>query len=438
MADRAAPAARHPGYYADSIYPVEGGGPERRKAPWSPGLGLWPGEPLHVTRRETGRWNVMLVWRGGRLYLYSTSLVGSSDPFGLVEEVDAMSLAPIRSSPKLPTGGHISAGSIVVHANGDLYVVNGRFLHRLSPDLDVLAEVELVDDRAYNGLLVMADGTLVTKEVRLGGEPSHLTIFEPEELGSLGATTLLEASMGRMCGELDNRTDVIYVPGTERIFRYEYRRGGLKRDSTWTARYRTGGDPHGLAWDGCLGAGSIWFHDNGDPSSLRLMHEQQPTGAVARDTSFEASFAVAGRLHRFSTSKADEHDVLEPVGLPDGWVLSPPVYVESHRVAIAWDSWHGGMVAWRYSGPGEFTELWRTTLRNFWQPLVYPDTAEIVVDDYLPMVDDNIVVLDLLTGAEKARVETGSSRPNGMFPCPGQGRDFYYVTTNVVARVAAG
>ena len=104
---------------------------------------------------------------------------------------------------------------------------------------------------------------------------------------------------------------------------------------------------------------------------------------------------------------------------------------------IAWDSWHGGMVAWRYGGPGDFLEVWRNTIRNFWQPLVYPDTAEIVVDDYHPMVDDNIVVLDLLTGQEKARAETGSSRPNGMFPCPGQGRDFYYLTTNSVARVAA-
>ena len=75
-------------------------------------------------------------------------------------------------------------------------------------------------------------------------------------------------------------------------------------------------------------------------------------------------------------------------------------------------------------------------IRNWWQPLVYPDTAEIVVDDVELLVDDNIVVLDLLTGEEKARTATGSMFANAMFPCPGAGRDLYYVSSPCVARIA--
>ncbi len=78
--------------------------------------------------------------------------------------------------------------------------------------------------------------------------------------------------------------------------------------------------------------------------------------------------------------------------------------------------------------------LWQAPFRNYWQPLVYPDTAELLIDDYHDDSDDALV-LDLLTGREKARAVTGSHFPNGMFPCPGRQRDFYYISNPTIARL---
>jgi hypothetical protein len=44
-------------------------------------------------------------------------------------------------------------------------------------------------------------------------------------------------------------------------------------------------------------------------------------------------------------------------------------------------------------------------------------------------------LLDIESGREIARTVTGSPLANGMFPCPGMRRDFYYVSNPAVARV---
>jgi hypothetical protein len=127
-----------------------------------------------------------------------------------------------------------------------------------------------------------------------------------------------------------------------------------------------------------------------------------------------------------------DRDTLEPSGLPNGWVIAPPVYVPGHRIVIGYDTSNAIVKAWRYRGPGRFEELWTRTIMNWWQPLVYPDTAELLLDD-MTDGDDNLILLDLVTGAEKARVATQSRFPNGMFPCPGRNRDVYYTSNPVIA-----
>ena len=70
------------------------------------------------------------------------------------------------------------------------------------------------------------------------------------------------------------------------------------------------------------------------------------------------------------------------------------------------------------------------------QPMVYPDTGELVVNDYRrEALQDDVVVLDLETGEERGRVYTGSPVPNGMFLTPGFGRDLYYCSNGFVSRI---
>jgi hypothetical protein len=49
---------------------------------------------------------------------------------------------------------------------------------------------------------------------------------------------------------------------------------------------------------------------------------------------------------------------------------------------------------------------------------------------------DQLVVLDIETGAERARVDTGSPFQSVVFLAPGFGRDLYYVAFPVLSRVA--
>jgi hypothetical protein len=49
---------------------------------------------------------------------------------------------------------------------------------------------------------------------------------------------------------------------------------------------------------------------------------------------------------------------------------------------------------------------------------------------------DQLVVLDLDTGAEKARVEITSPSQGFLFPAPGFARDVYYQSLTTIARVA--
>jgi hypothetical protein len=68
------------------------------------------------------------------------------------------------------------------------------------------------------------------------------------------------------------------------------------------------------------------------------------------------------------------------------------------------------------------------------QMVLFIDTGEIVVNDFQNGHDD-LVVLDVETGEEKARVTTGSQTANGMFLSTGWDRDVYYCSISSIARL---
>ena len=167
--DYRAAAPGLPGYYAGSNWPVECGGNRRQKLVRSGGLAIdsQGGERLCSTTRHTGGWAVMFIQRGpGELYLQcGAGMLGRELPpvvrpagqqdSGWLERVDPVTLATLKRSPDLPSGGHLWCGATVAHQNGDLYMVNGRFCHRLTPDCSVVAERKLPYDGPYNGVMVL-------------------------------------------------------------------------------------------------------------------------------------------------------------------------------------------------------------------------------------------------------------------------------------------
>ena len=422
------------GYYP-SVWPCECGGPRRQKAAAGPGLNLQPGEKLKsTTQRRDGRWPVMFVQRGaGELYLQGGARPFQADEsFGWLEKVDPLSLEPVARSPDLPSGGHNWCGAVVVHENGDLYMANGRYCHRLSPDCAVVAERRLPKDCAYNGLLILSDGNLVMKDIQIS-EPSHFSILEPEKLEEIERFEFPENSVGRLSIDRTPEGEFVYATSDTKAYRLRYTGGKLELDDAWVGDYGLPDQDQSFAWDTCVGDDSVWLQDMGAaPGALALLMPR-PVGTGQALPGEMASGSQ--HVFRFACNDAAERDALTPFGLPNGGIIAPPLYDQDRHVLVAFDSNNGKLGAWRYENAGNLRELWTKDILNRQQPMLFAETSELIVDD-VREDGDYVVVLDLETGEERGRVHAGAAQSSGMFFCPGWDRDLYYATLfGEVARI---
>ncbi len=392
-----------------------------------------------VIERDPGQWYV-----GGTMAAFT-----GPPPHGWVHRIDPVTLETLASSPELPCGEHVWCGAILSHANGSIHSVNGSYLHRLDPDdLHVIVERQLPSDRAHNGLLALSDGTLITKDLRLEGQGgTTLTRLDPDTLDLVGAPLVLpEGSMGRIAADLPDGigSDVIYVPGTEHLLRVALDGDSLVLDG-WKARYRGPGSEspgldHGLSWDACVSDGSVWIMDCGDVESVRLIHRTEPNGryetSPGRDLSWrrEAPWPGAQRLLQIPIDAPEDVLAIEPFGIPGGGIIAPPVHVPEQQMAIAWDSINGGIAGIDTSGD-ELSVAWHVDARASMQPIVFPESGELVINDFTPEGSDDLVVIDVASGEVLDRVATGSRIANGMFLTAGGARDVFYCTTTVLSRV---
>ena len=361
-------------------------------------------------------------------------------PYGWVTRFDPISLETVAESPQLPCGDHVWCGAILVHADGTVMSVNGSFLHRLDPnDLSILNERRLPVDRAHNGLLSLSDGTLVTKDLRLEGQGgTTLTFLEPTTLEVIDTLLLPEGSMGRIAADFQEGADFIYVPGIEHIWKIDVVKG-QPEISDWRCRYRSRESDSGLAWDSCISDGHLWLMDCGDIEGVRAIHHRLPNGrfdeAAGNLLSWQraAPWGSPQRLLRIEQRSA-RLDSLEPFGTPGGGIIAPPVNVPELGIAIAWDSINGGLAG--ISTSGELSPVWHLNVKPSMQPVVFPDSGELVINDFTADQTDDLIVVDIETGQLLSRVNTGSRLANGMFLTAGDNRDIYYCSTLFWARVA--
>ncbi len=309
-----------------------------------------------------------------------------------------------------------------MHANGSLYSTQGRWCHRLAPDCSVLAARELPRDRPYNSLLVLPDGHLVMKDFILdGAEGSELAVLEPEGLEIVDRLVLPEGSIARLSA-LDDR---VIVVGDHSLFVVAWDGTRLSVDGP-PATYRTI-EGQTFGWDAVVDLGAAWFLDNG----------------AGTDTQFGGCFrgktASESPLHLVRVDLADRTTTLsEVVGEPGGIVANPPVVDGERRIAVGYDSGHGGMTAWRVAVDGSTDVLWRRQQNQAGHMIRWADTGELLSYDYdTERALERVVVLDIESGTELGRVDTESPVQSVLFPCPGWDRDAYVVTFTTLTRIAA-
>jgi len=164
--------------YWHAVWPAEDGGPRRLQHVEGPGLDVRAGE-LTVTSRPA--FGAHMVVQRDRDELYFQGAVIGPDSTAWVERIDPRTLEPLERVEDLAAGPWWPGG-ILAHSNGDLYVTQGRWCHRLASDLSVVRSRELPRDRPYNSLLAQPDGSLVMKDMSSDdAEPTQLVVLDPDE-----------------------------------------------------------------------------------------------------------------------------------------------------------------------------------------------------------------------------------------------------------------
>ena len=126
----------------------------------------------------------------------------------------------------------------------------------------------------------------------------------------------------------------------------------------------------------------------------------------------------------------------EICGLPNGIVANPPAIDESRSIAVGYDSANGVLAAFDFDADGNTTPRWTRSQNHACHPILFPDTGELVTADHDgERMMDQIVVLDIETGNERARVDTGSPLQSVVFLAPGFERDLYYCAFPCVSRL---
>lgn len=438
----------------------EDGGPRRWGAPrGEDGPGIGPDERLEVVAaRDAFATDALVRREPGELFALRNDLgARGGGPLApvecRVERLDAETLAPVSSSPRLPAGTWWPGG-IAAHANGDLYAVSGVWAHRLGADLDVLASHRLPADRPHNSFVLLDGGELVVKDcdVPEGREPATVSVLDPETLLPVTPSLRLpEASIARLAGDGES----VIALGTTRAFRLRLDREGgrLTLDEAWRPAY--GPAPgRSYGWDPVIADEHVLWLDNGRNRTDRTM----------------LGSGIASEPLRLWWARRDDGRIssTEVSGLPRGTVSNPPGWDPERRIVVGYDSGNAVIAAWRMDGD-EVEPLWRRDgVAHAGHLIVHPDTRELVVGDWRdrPVLrhrllrsrtaaltrlfatsprlrraslrggHDRLVVLDLDSGAEKAAVDIPSPVQSFNFPAPGFGRDIYYQSLTTIARVA--
>jgi hypothetical protein len=447
------------GAYWPAPWTCEDGGPRRWGcATGQAGLGLRPGERLEVVAARDAFATDALVRRGpGELYALRHDIPvrgpQSTPVEGWVERLDPATLAVTASSPRLP-GGAYWPGGIAAHANGDVHMVFGRWVHRLDPALDVLASHRLPVERPHNSFVVLDGGQLVMKDcdAPVGREPATVSVLDPETLLPVAPPLRLpEPCIARLSCDGES----VVAVGTTVVFRLRLDTVAdrLVLDEQWRPRY--GPAPgRSYGWDPVITDEHVFWMDNG-------------RNRVDRTMLGSGDHADPVRLW-WVRHDGDDARSVEISGRPYGTESNPPAWDPDGRIVVAYDAGNAVVRAWRLTGD-DLHPLWRRDgLAHAGHLIVYPDTREVVAQDWAdtealrrPIVrrvlrpafqalaqsaavrraslatgHDQVVVLDLDTGDEKARTAVPSPSQGFLFPAPGFGRDVYYQSLTTIARVA--
>lgn len=404
--------------------------------------GPWPGEDAGIERTQRGSGRLptpitvtsrtapvtqMAITRGdGELYLLLVT--PEQPPVPYLEQIDPVTLEPIRTSEQLPTGP-MWPGSIAAHRNGSIYAVVNNHAVRLEADLSVTTIRKLPRARPYNGFIILDDGHLVTKDFAGSRpdqpvaaeerEPCELLVLEPEGLEIVARCLLPEPSIARISASGND----VYVVGDTSLLRAHWDGSSLTFDAEFVAPYRSlPGQTYG--WDCTIGLGAAWLLDNGD-------------GSEAYTGTMRGHGISSAPLHLIRVDLATaEVTLTEVCGLPDGLIANPPLVDAERRIVVSYDSANGVMTAFDIAEDGGLTQRWSRSQDHAAHMILFPESGQLLSGhhDAEAMVE-YVVILDIASGEELSRAPSGSMFQSPIFPAVGFDNDAYLCSFLTICRI---
>ena len=412
------------GYYA-SPWPAEDAGPSRlQTANPSSGLHLQAAQRLQSTHRNTTLSTMTVLGDPGEVYLLTHSALRANvglPTTSCVERIDPITLKTLDSSGRLP-GGPMWPGGMALHRNGDLYVVYGRYAHRLDRHCALKQSRKLPVDQPYNSFVILDNGLIVTKNLS-DKQAAQLAVLQPEGLQSVCADVPCpEASIAR----LSAIGNTVYVVGVRSIFRFDWDEAAqtLRLDPHWRWDY-IGQSGQSYGWDVVIDGHSAWFMDNGQHRYRINMH-----GAGVSRT--------ANRLLRVSLADSEAHGAWEISSLAGGSITNPPLVDVRRRMVLGYDSANRFLRAWRFGeAMHDLQPVWHKPDFGVASHMVLlPERGQVVLNDYRRFGEE-VVVLDIATGTEQGRVRVGGITQGVVFPSVGWRDDVYWCSMGRFSRVFA-
>lgn len=414
------------GEYWKSSWAGEDGGPRRLQRARNAVIPTISADSqLDVTSRDAPALTMAIVGPNDELFLQR--IMPGPAAISWVEKIDPITLEVIAQSEQL-AGGPLWPGGLAAHANGSLYVVFGNHAHRLSTDLQVIVSVELPRLRPYNSFVILPSGHLATKDFSgaLPGqpngtpmEPTELLILDPQDLRIVARLELAEPSIARLSADGND----IYVVGDYSLIRVFWRNETLIVDTTFNARYRTL-EGQTFGWDAVITDEDAWFLDNGEGTQLFM-------------GSFRGVGISSAPLHLVRVNKKTAQVTLTEIcGLPDGIIANPPVVDTQRQIVVGFDSGNGVISGFDYD-EDSVTPRWSRQQNHACHMLLSPEAGQIVTADHRPDLGcEQVVILDITTGDEVARVSTTSPIQSAVFPAIGPKGDIYWCSMSTITRIS--
>lgn len=332
-----------------------------------------------------------------------------------VEEIDPLTLEVRRRSPDLALGP-FWPGGFAAFADGSTVVVQGAHAHRLDASLAIVASVRLPAEAPYNSFVVLADGSIATKDLQFpGAAPSQLSILDPITLTARCAPfELPEPSVARISASGNG----IVVVGVTSVHRLRWDPASATIAPTVApARYLVH-EGQSYGWDPVIADDTVWWLDNGDhtfPNGLTMLGNGVAPGPV--------------RLWRL---RGDELASVEVCGRPAGAVSNPPLVDPARGLVVGYDSANGVLAAF---DTASLEQRWSTELNTAQHLMLFPATGELIADDHDRATGDGLAVVDIATGEVTVRAPIGSPAQSVVFGAPGLHDDVYYVSLSTIARI---